>query len=102
MLMLIPKVVTLIPNFFTLQHPMLCPEQRTLNSPANVDTFRFKGFLTGHHFSEKRIRLCREMVDDLRDLIVSGRRAAERQYRLEWIAANTYGFILAPSYVMAG
>lgn len=45
--------------------------------------------------------MCREMVDDLRDLMVSGRRAAQRQYRLEWIAQRTYGFVVAPSYVVA-
>jgi hypothetical protein len=45
--------------------------------------------------------LFREMVDDLRDLIVSGRRASQRQYRLEWISQRTYGFVVAPSYVVA-
>jgi hypothetical protein len=44
---------------------------------------------------------CREMVDDLRDLVVTGRRASVRQYRLECTGNLVYGFILAPSYVVA-
>jgi hypothetical protein len=46
--------------------------------------------------------ICREMVDDIRDVIVHGSRAAERSYRLEWNATLVYGFLLAPSYVVAG
>ena len=45
--------------------------------------------------------MSREMVEDIRDLMVTGRRAAERPYRLEWIAQNTYSFVVAPSYVVA-
>ena len=45
---------------------------------------------------------CREMVDDIRDLMVTGRRAADRPYRLEWTAPNTFGFVVAPNYVVAG
>lgn len=45
--------------------------------------------------------LRREMVDDLRDLVVTRRRAADRPHRLEWNRQLVYGFILAPSYVVA-
>jgi hypothetical protein len=42
------------------------------------------------------------MVDDIRDLMVTGKRASERPYRLEWTSQNTYGFVVAPNYVVAG
>jgi hypothetical protein len=41
------------------------------------------------------------MIDDLRDLMTTGKRAAERSYRLEWTARNTFGFVVAPQHVFA-
>lgn len=43
----------------------------------------------------------REMVNDVRDVIVSGTRAAARNYRLESSGPLVYGFMIAPSYVVA-
>lgn len=41
------------------------------------------------------------MVNDVRDVIVSGTRAAARNYRLEPSGPLVYGFMIAPSYVVA-
>lgn len=40
-------------------------------------------------------------MNDVRDVIVSGTRAAARNYRLEPSGPLVYGFMIAPSYVVA-
>ena len=45
--------------------------------------------------------LNQSLIEDLRDLLTSQRRAFQRQGRLEPRGGNVYSFLVAPSYVKA-
>ena len=55
-----------------------------------------------HGMRHNYFHLNHEMVCDLRDVIVHGNRARDRVSRLEVAAHNTYSFLVAPPYVVAG
>ncbi|CAD7695817.1 unnamed protein product [Ostreobium quekettii] len=53
-----------------------------------------------HAWRHNYFNVNRELVEDLRDLLVTQRRAHQRTSRLEWLGGNVFGFLIAPSHIM--
>lgn len=53
-----------------------------------------------HSLRHNSFNLNRTLVDDLRELIVDGRRAAQRRSRLVRRAGNVFTFLQPPSHVV--
>lgn len=56
---------------------------------ANVQPMRHNYFNLNHG-----------LVEDIRDLLVTQRRAHQRTSRLEWLGGNVFAFLVAPSHVV--
>lgn len=54
-----------------------------------------------HGMRHNYFHLNREMVCDLRDVVVHGTRARDRVSRLEFAGRNVFSFLVAPPYVVA-
>lgn len=53
-----------------------------------------------HGMRHNYFNLNRELVEDIRDLLVTQRRAHQRKSRLEWIGGNVFAFLVAPTHVV--
>lgn len=53
-----------------------------------------------HGIRHAYFNLNRELVEDITDLLVTHRRAHQRQTRLEWLEGNVFAFLVAPSHVV--
>jgi len=62
---------------------------QTTHLGANVQDVRHNAF-----------SLNRELVDDLRDVLVNRQRAFQRSARLQYRGGNRYNFLVAPTHVV--
>lgn len=56
---------------------------------ANVHSMRHNYFNLNHG-----------LIEDIRDLLVTQRRAHQRTSRLEWLGSNVFAFVVAPTHVV--